>query len=202
MQTPITSYQSTPAETNCVALYKVARLHGIKLPEPRIHVYLSGVLQRVNDPNEQQNLSKFVVSSIDELAHVEQRHQFDDFPNIMPYRFARTSGDFFINWNAVASVDKDYSFPSACYGVAEFHSKKIGYGQLSAIFEIMALKTDEYLDLLALFHQHLRDNPDFEITDADFEDVKSDLKIAFKKKKTEIAAHAGIKQKLSDKLLI
>ncbi|MBU0471111.1 MAG: hypothetical protein KKF89_02730 [Nanoarchaeota archaeon] len=202
MQTPITSYQSTPAEINCVALYKVAKLHGIKLQEPRIHVYLSGVLQRVNDPSEQPIFSKFVVSSIDELASVEEKHQFDKFPNIVPYRYARSSGDFFINWNALVSEGRDYNFPSACYSVAEFHSKKIGYNEQSSIFGILALNTDQYLNLLALFHQHLRENPDFEITDDDFEDVKSDLNITFKKTKTEIATPSAIKQKSSDKLLI
>ncbi|MBN2458182.1 hypothetical protein JXB31_03575 [Candidatus Woesearchaeota archaeon] len=199
MQETDGSYTST-TEINCAALYKVAELHGVKLPEPMIHTYLAGVLQKVNNPKEQERISRFVVSSIDELAIVEQKHQFDDFPNIVPYHFARNSGDFFINWNAIASEKRDYDFPSACYSIAEFHSKKIGYENLSVIFGVIALNTEEYINLLGLYHEHLRHDTDFEVNDADFESMKKHLKISFEKKETKIV-HPTLRQKSTDRLL-
>ena len=59
--------QQLQENLNCIALYKVASIDHLEIPNPNLHVYLAGLLERTNNPNKQETFARFVLGSLKDL---------------------------------------------------------------------------------------------------------------------------------------
>jgi hypothetical protein len=184
---------------NCVLLHKVAKIKGCPIPDERVNVYLAGLIERFENPS--TSFSKFVVSSVEELNKTVIQHQEDIQPHAIPYLVAKYSGDYSTNYNAHISPSIDAFFPSACYSVAQYHSKKMGKREEAIIFGLLALDPEKYISLLSEYYSFVGRGNIFELTEEDYLSFKKDLEHEDKKVKI-ITATKKIKNFSQNKFLI
>lgn len=168
-------YQPTSPDVNCVALHKIAKIHGLELPDNAVHVYLAGTLTRMNDPTFQKRISRFVVDSLDKIALVEERQRNSISPNALPYLLSRYTGEFRMDLGARIGDDSDQLYAQA-FSIAQFYAERMGKGEEGRIYGIIALNPEGVMRFLSTYYSHLEAEPNFEITDEDHKLFKKELR--------------------------
>jgi len=85
---------------NRLALYKVASIDHLEIPNPNLHIYLAGLIERTNNPNKQRTFSRFVIGSLKDLEQAIEQCNTSSQPDAIPYLLSRHTADYatiFIN---------------------------------------------------------------------------------------------------------
>jgi len=201
MDTEKILFEAAPLGVNCVALHKIAKRDDLSLPMPHLHVYLAGLIERVNDPANQKKLREYVVGSKEHLAEVVERHRSDEMPFRIPFYAARHSGDFFTDMNAQLVTGRELEFPVYCYEQAQIYGKEMGRKTEVAVFNLLARTFGVCLELLARYYQAVRFDPLFEINERDYQAFKKEFP-ELVERIARIEQPSKLKQDIGDKLIM
>ncbi len=176
-------FKSDPIGKNCVAFYKIAKLEKLSLPHTSVQIYMGGLVERVNDPTNEELFQRYVVHNQDELLDIAKKYSSDPQPNAVPYLVSWLSGDFHLNFQAQIPFNNDTEFPQTCYNLAKYYAKRMGREAESNVLEVLVNELPNSFKLLSKYYEVLRNNPEFVITDEDFQEFKEVLKKEYNESK-------------------